>query len=102
MSERDRTMAARRGAQLGPVVEVDETTLSAHLTEGISKDIFHMVSSLALLDIPNHIHILLILIQVFTRDGQQMEKQVTLKTYLFSYLDWMVKTMGTGWVLGKY
>ena len=76
MSERDRTMAAKRGAQLGPVVEVDETTLSAHLTEGISKDIFHMVSSLALLDIPNHIHILLILIQVFTRDGQQMEKQV--------------------------
>jgi len=76
MSERDQTMAARRGAHLGPVVEVDETTLSAHLTESISKDIFHMVSSLALLDIPNHIHILLILIQVFTRDGQQMEKQV--------------------------
>ena len=82
MSERDQTMAARRGAKLGPVVEVDETTLSGHLTEGISRDIFHMVSSLALLDIPNHIHILLILIQVFTRDGQQMEKQVALQTFL--------------------
>ena len=96
MSERDQTMAARRGAHLGPVVEVDqnvlnsllllhpswasptwppttwppipymsiplhdrphaqhhppnrqvdETTLSAHLTESISKDIFHMVSRL--------------------------------------------------------
>ena len=85
MSERDQTMAARRGAQLGPVVEVDETTLSAHLTEGISKDIFHMVSSLALLDIPNHIHILLILIQVFTRDGQQMEKHVSLQMQIFLF-----------------
>ena len=85
MSERDRTMAAKRGAQLGPVVEVDETTLSAHLTEGISKDIFHMVSSLALLDIPNHIHILLILIQVFTRDGQQMEKQVNFPVLMLGF-----------------
>jgi len=93
MSERDQTMAARGGAHLSPVVEVDETTLSAHLTESISKDIFHMVSSLALLDIPNHIHILLILIQVFTRDGQQMEKQSKVDAGRSYYLQLLFKYM---------
>ena len=31
MSERDQTMAARRGAHLGPVVEVEQNVLNALL-----------------------------------------------------------------------
>merc|ERR1712156_1098998 len=51
------------------------------------------ISSLALLDIPNHIHILLILIQVFTRDGQQMEKQSKVDTGRSYYLQLLFKYM---------
>ena len=78
LSERDQATAKKRGMLLGPVVEINQPALAGHLTDTISKDIFSMVSSLAHLDIPNHVHIILILIQIFTRDGLQMEKQVGL------------------------
>ena len=43
-----------------------------------------MVNSLAELDIPGHIIILLILICIFTRDGILMEKQV-IESFVIDY-----------------
>ena len=88
LSDHDKATTASRGIQVPPVVEVDQARLSDHLTEDISKDIFSMVTSLDKLNISNHVYILLILIQVFSRDGLQMAKQVshlnivTLVTYV--------------------
>ena len=75
------------------VIEIDEDIFSKHLDVNIGKDFFkvclkrtqfnienyiflQVVNSLAELDIPGHIIILLILICIFTRDGILMEKQV--------------------------
>ena len=78
LCERDLESATQRGLQVGPVVEASEETLKKYLSRETSKDIMVTMTKLAQLDIPNHVYIILILVQVFTRDGLQMSKQASI------------------------
>ena len=67
----------QRSLEIGPVVEISEETLRRYLSREISKDMLVTMTKLAQLDFPNHVYIMLILVQVFTRDGLQMSKQAS-------------------------
>jgi len=61
-------------------VEIDEETLSRHLGGDMGLQVFKAVSSLAELDIPGHLIILLLLVFTFSRDGVAMENQDQIDT----------------------
>ena len=57
-------------------VTIDKKCLAKYLNENIATDIFEAVNSLSQFEIPGHIIVVLLLICIFSRDGQLMEKQV--------------------------
>jgi len=70
-------MAALRqvGHEVKQVVDIDRAALSKYLNNQVGDEIIEAVTSLAQLEIPGHVLILLLLICIYTRDGVLMEKQ---------------------------
>ena len=83
LGEQDLVTIRSYRANQQQTVKITKKDLQEHLGEEVTNCIMQVVNTLADLQLPNCIVLVLVLVTVFTRDGLFMDKQVDL---MFSWL----------------